>query len=204
MLNSLPLLKMNKSPRVWSNPQTAIFGGLLLVVAGMSGYWFSTSRHLVVEEEAAPIISVQDILNTHDFMDAALTYHQQGDVEPLTAVFAAAQALAQEAGLDEQALVYLRSSEAREYVLFRAKREQFWREVERHYRELLPMAPLHARFPEASDLFAKADALEQSREQTLAAIAAVLAAPEEPTAIHHAKAERLWQERHVSLDSPSH
>jgi len=173
---------------------------IFLVIGGWATY-----RHFSSHTSVTPpsVISVYDILNTDDFIDAAIVSFESRDAAALDEVFERAVILAREAGLDAAKVDYLQSEQAFEYVSFRAKREMYWRQVEWHYRELLPISPLKQQFPEAQDLFAQADALEQSRAQMLLEIATALAAPDAPVEAHQEEAKRLWRARHQAPASHS-
>lgn len=202
MLSSPRRLKTNFFALQYSRKRAIIAACLVLSFAA-SG-WVTYRYWPPATSDAPPsTISVYDILNADDFVDAAIVSLSSRDASALDEVFERALSVAREAGLDDAELAYLQSEQASEYVLFRAKRESYWRTVEQYYRELLPLAPLQQMYPEAQDLFAKADELERSRAKMLLDIASALASPEAPSQVHHEEAKRLWRERHQSTASQS-
>ncbi|MBU2978955.1 hypothetical protein [Alteromonas sp. C1M14] len=164
-----------------------IVGGYFIYLAKVS------SSH---EEEAIVPFTVMDILHATDLEQGVKKGVQNNDDEVITSWLEKAQDVAEQAGLAESDVEYLHSDQAKDYVVFNAKRQLFNDEFEQRYYALQDIEALKVKYPEAKDLFAKAETLLAKRDQIINQIALTLSNGKSPDDDDIAAAKTLWQQRY--------
>ena len=135
---------------------------------------------------------------TDDTINAATTGAITLSTETIAANYSDTAANLAAADLD-----YLRSRAAKDYVVFNAKRQLFNEEFETHYYALESIDSLKAKYPEAQDLFARADALLEKRDAIIQQIAVTIAGNDAPSdaVLKEAREQWLQQANAVSVNS---
>lgn len=87
---------------------------------------------------------------------------------------------------------------------FNAKRELFNETFETRYLALESIDDLAQKYPEAGDLFEKAQVLIKKRDEIIYAIAQTLAQGDKPTSQHIEEAKAIWRERYRSEQASTH
>ncbi len=107
-----------------------------------------------------------------------------------------ARNVGEQAALSNSDMAYLASGQAREYVIFNAKRALFNEKFETRYLNLRGIDDLKQAYPEAKDLFPRAETLLQKRNDIIERIAQTLAGGEAPDEDHIREAQALWKARY--------
>jgi superfamily I DNA and RNA helicase len=174
-----------------------LWAAVIVVLAGL-GFWYSQPSEPVTDtvvKQVVPVISRQDILEASDLVAGVKQAVKQQDDAALKQWLEKAIALAQEAGLPQEDINYLQSDMAVNYLEFHAKRSLFNDAIEQAYYALYDIEPLKIQYPEAQDLFAKADQLVAARDKIIQQIAAELARGENTDEQTLQAARQLWQQR---------
>ncbi|MEW9798621.1 hypothetical protein [Alteromonas sp. CYL-A6] len=150
--------------------------------------------------ETVPVITVMDILNATDLEAGIKQGVRDNDDTTIDAWLKKAQDVAREAELSEQDQAWLASQQARDYVIFNAKRALFNEAFEARFVGLEGIEDLKAAYPEAKNLFAKADSLLKKRDKIIYSIATTLANGEAPTADEIEQAKAVWRERYKQVN----
>ncbi|MBD3584873.1 hypothetical protein HHX48_03870 [Salinimonas sp. HHU 13199] len=168
---------------------------LVIVAIGIVGYfvWLSDES---AHDKPVPVITVMDILTASDLANGVKQAVANGNTDAVGEWLEKGHEVGVEAGLSQKDLAYLESDQAREYVIFNAKRDLFNEAFEKRYQQLKPIDDLKAQYPEASSMFAKADAIIKKRDEIIEKIALTLAEGQGITAQHREAARKLWQERY--------
>ena len=151
-----------------------LWAAIIIVLAGL-GFWYSQPSEQVTDtdvNQVVPVISRQDILEASDLVAGVKQAVRQQDDAAVKQWLEKAIALAKEAGLPQEDISYLQSDMAVNYLEFHAKRSLFNDAVEQAYYDLYDIEPLKIQYPEAQDLFAKADQLVADRDKIIQQIAA--------------------------------
>ena len=178
----------------------------VVVIGGL--IWFSmladsSAPAVTSDTVSAPVISRQQILHATDLAEGVKQAVAQNNDAEINKWLDKAIELAQIAQLDQQDIEYLQSSAAKNYVVFHAKRSLFNDEFERAYYAIEDIEPLKLKYPEAQDLFAKADKLVMSRNHVIQQLAAELSDGRTVNDADLLKAKQQWQQRFVKLAAPS-
>ncbi len=170
---------------------------LAVIAIGVVGYfiWLSDES---ASEKPVPVITVMDILTASDLAGGVKQAVVNDDSDLVNEWLNKGYEVGEQAGLSKKDLAYLESDQAREYVIFNAKRDLFNEAFEKRYQQLEPIDDLKAEYPEAKSMFAKADAIIKKRDDIIEKIALTLAEGQEVTAQHREAAKKLWQERYKS------
>lgn len=173
---------------------------LVVVAIGIVGYfvWLSDES---ANEKPVPVITVVDILTASDLANGVKQAVADNDTDAISEWLEKGQEVGKQAGLSQKDLAYLESDQAREYVVFNAKRDLFNEAFEMRYQQLKPIDDLKAEYPEAKSMFAKADAIIKKRDEIIEQIALTLAEGQDVTPQHREAAKKLWQERYRSRQS---
>lgn len=175
-----------------------VIAPVLLIVAGYLVYLSSESA---VPEEV-PVITVMDILHASDLAEGVKIAVEQGDDAAVSNWLAKAREVAEAAQLSESDMAYLASPKAREYITFNAKRKLFNEAFEDRYLALEDMGNLKETYPEAVDLFPKAEALLIKRDAIISQIALTLSNGQPPKESDIAAAKSLWKQRYQTEQEP--
>jgi superfamily I DNA and RNA helicase len=174
-----------------------LWAAIIIVLAGL-GFWYSQPSEQVTDtdvNQVVPVISRQDILEASDLVAGVKQAVRQQDDAAVKQWLEKAIALAKEAGLPQEDISYLQSHMAVNYLEFHAKRSLFNDAVEQAYYDLYDIEPLKIQYPEAQDLFAKADQLVADRDKIIQKIAAELAQGESTDEQTLQAASQLWKQR---------
>lgn len=173
---------------------------LVFILIGVAGY-FAWLADESTTEKPVPVITVMDILSASDLAEGVKQAVQAGDEAAIARWLEKGRDVGEEAGLSKQDMAYLNSDQARDYVVFNAKRDLFNEAFEQRYANLESIDDLKQRYPQANDQFAKADAVIEKRDAIIEQIAQTLAQGEAVTEAHRVKARQLWQERYHTRQS---
>jgi hypothetical protein len=185
-----------------------IFLALVVVVIIGSLLWFGKLADDSVADTApatvnAPVISRQQILHATDLVAGVKQAVAKDDNAVIDNWLTKAIELAKTAQLPPEDIAYLQSSAAKNYVVFHAKRSLFNDAFEQAYYAIEDIEPIKVDYPEAQDLFAKADQLVMDRNSIIQQIAAELATGNAVDDEHLSQAKVLWQQRFVKPTAPS-
>lgn len=142
-----------------------------------------------------PVISRQDILNASDLVDGVKQALINQDDDAIDGWLDKAEDLAQEADLPAEDVDYITSENARKYVIFLAKRQLFNDAVEQAYYTLFDIDAIKAQYPEAQDLYSKADDLIAQRNKILEKIASEIAQGQTLNDDFRRQALAMWKQR---------
>lgn len=156
-----------------------------------------------IEVNTTPsIISVEDILNNRELKTGILKAVKSNDAKAIDRLQNKAVEIAVAAGFDESQMKRVSGSSARDYLVFRAKRELFYMEFQQRYQELSYIDDLKLKYPEAQSLFAQADSLIAQRDKNIMEIAQILADSEQnyEAFLDAAKAEWMSRQNRAELE----
>ncbi|MCU7553892.1 hypothetical protein OCL06_04700 [Alteromonas sp. ASW11-19] len=177
---------------------------IAVVMVAVGGWFIYLSQSSSNDDAQVPVITVMEILHASDLTDGIKTAVKQNDEAAITDWMAQARAVGEQAALSESDMQYLNSRQAREYVVFNARRALFNDAFEQRFLNLQDMGELKSQYPEARDLFPQAEALLDKRDDIIMRIAQTLAGGEPPTEQHIKDAQQRWRERYTkSQESPS-
>ena len=179
--------------------------GLILVVVlliAAAGVWFTQPQTPVEDEQQdAALASLsfrQQILHASDLMAGVKQAIQQQDAQALQTWQQKAVEVAVAAELSQQDIDFIASQEGLEYLQFHANRALFNEGFEQRYHSLAGIEDLKAQYPQAQDLFAKADEMIAQRDAIINEIAIELGGTNPPGDVAIKEAKRLWQQRFKS------
>ncbi|TPV55363.1 hypothetical protein FJ444_16810 [Aestuariibacter sp. GS-14] len=179
--------------------------GLILAVVllfAAAGIWVSQSVEPVNNEQddtdLASLSFRQQILHASDLMAGVKVAIKQQDEQALQAWQQKAVDVAKAAELSEQDIEFIASNEGLEYLQFHANRALFNDELLQRYHSLSGIDDLKAQYPQAQDLFAKADNMIAQRDAIINEIAIELGGVNPPEKVALEEARRLWLQRFTS------
>ena len=171
---------------------------LVIVLLTGSLIWFAkladspaSGSQILVE----PAISRQQILHATDLVAGVKQAVANNDDAGVEAWLTKARELAKVAGLEQQDMAFLQSAAAKNYVVFHAKRSLFNDAFEQAYYAIEDIEPIKTDYPEAQDLFDKADQLVRQRNKLIEQIAQELAQGKAVNDEYLKQAQRQWQQR---------
>lgn len=184
-----------------------LFGGIiaLIVVArllylsstsGESELYKSSIADTTNQKPTAPVINTNDLLTASDVQQGVINAIEHNNLASIDEWVEKMVEVARVAKLPADDIAYLRSNAAREYLIFNAKRALFNRAFEARFYALEDISDLEQRYPEAADLFSKAELLVAKRDSIIQSIAITLAGEQTPGEAHIEHAKRLWRERY--------
>ncbi|WP_340679915.1 hypothetical protein [Paraglaciecola sp.] len=190
-----------------------VFLALIIVVIIGSLLWFGKLADVPVANQSVPamstetgnlpVISRQEILHATDLVTGVKQAVAQDDEAAINSWLNKAIELAKTAQLSQEDMTYLQSKAAFNYVVFHAKRSLFNDAFEQAYYAIEDIEPLKTQYPQAQDLFAKADQLVMDRNSIIQKIAAELANGNAVGDEYLRQAKQLWQQRFVKPTAPS-
>lgn len=181
---------------------------LSIVIIAVAGWFVFLSYDAAQKaDEAAqtPVITVMEILHASDLQAGVKQAVANNNDAAIDEWMSQAKEVAEAASLSSQDKNYLASQHAREYVIFNAKRQLFNEAFEARYYALEDIDALKAQYPEAHDLFPRADALLEKRDNIINQIAVAISGDSSPSeaAIKEAQAQWLAQANaRGEVDSP--
>lgn len=126
-------------------------------------------------EESAPKailkISYLDILENPEFNQKMTEAVLENDIAAMEILQNRAIEIANVAGLASAQMELLVGERGLHFIVFRVKRQIFTDLFSEHYMQLKPISEIKFRYPEAQDLFAKADQLIHQRDESIKNIA---------------------------------
>lgn len=168
---------------------------LSVVVIAIAGWFVFLSVDADNRDQAAsavPVITVMEILHASDLQVGIKQAVKQNNDEKIDDWLEQANEVAEAASLSKDDLEYLNSKAAKDYVVFNAKRQLFNEEFEQHYYALEQIDGLKEKYPEAKDLFARADALLEKRDAIIEQIAIAIAGDDSPSDAAMKEAKQQW------------
>lgn len=128
-----------------------------------------------VQNSESPSISYLDILNNPEFSEGMLNAVRMGDQNKMQRLQKKAVEIGIAAKLDADQMALLEGVKGLDFMRFRARRALFIDDFESYFNLLKPIDELKSTYPEAADLFDKADALILDRDNKIIEIAKSLA-----------------------------
>jgi hypothetical protein len=157
--------------------------------------------YLLSEKFAQPIedeppqaisqISFLDILDNPEFNQKMSEAVLENDIAAMEVLQNRAIEIANVAGLESSQMELLVGERGLHFIVFRVKRQLFADLFSEHYMQLKPISELKLRFPEAQDLFTRADQLIQERDESIKRIAIELSS-EANYQGHLQQAKKQW------------
>lgn len=182
----------------------------VLVIAGMAAIAIlgvvmtgesPSDTRTIDTDNPSPVIDLNDILTNPQMVEESNAAVLSGDMEVLLSLQAKALEIADAGGIAEQDRRAIEGPRGLDYMTFLAKRRLFVEAFEDRFRNLQPITSLKLTYPEASDLFEKADQLIDTRDKTIVSIAEMLA-DGAPTSEYMAQAREAWRQRAAQDASP--
>ena len=170
---------------------------IIVVALGEAGWFIYLSQSSSSDENTqVPVITVMEILHASDLQAGIKEAVSQNDQQAITDWLDKARNVGEQAALSRSDMAYLTSDQAREYVVFNAKRALFNEKFEVRYQTLRGIDDLKQAYPEAQDLFARAETLLQKRDDIIERIAQTLAGGNTPNEEHIREAQAMWKSRY--------
>jgi hypothetical protein len=139
-------------------------------------------------------ISYLDILENPEFNQKMTLAVLENDIDAMQILQNRAIEIATVAGLTRYQMELLVGERGLHFIAFRVKRQIFADKFSDHYMQLKTISELKARYPEAQDLFARADQLIKQRDLNIKQIAIELSS-ETDYQSHLQQAKNQWLER---------
>lgn len=174
-----------------------LFGIVILaLVTGLLFYGADESEPQIetAESNIPPSISYLDILNNPEFKSKMVSATRENNTDTLAELQEKAVQIGKAANLSPDEMALLSGEKGLRFMQFRAKRDMFLEEFTNHYNQLLPINTLKSRYPEAADMFDKADSMIAERDDNIIRIARQLAGTDnvEPFL---SQARQQWKDR---------
>ncbi|WP_051275234.1 hypothetical protein [Aestuariibacter salexigens] len=167
---------------------------VVVIIIATFTFWPDAQQPVATDPVAQPAITLDQILSASDLELAARQTAESNQPQALSDALALAAQVATEAGLSQRDIDYLKSGQAKEYLLFKARRQLFFEQFEAHYYALMPIEELKKVYPEAQDLFERAEQLIAQRDQQILQIAEEMADNETQTESYLQLARQQWLE----------
>lgn len=182
----------------------ALIAVIIVIALAVAARFVYLSQSSASDENTqVPVITVMEILHASDLQAGIKKAVSQNDQQAIADWLDKARNVGEQAALSESDMDYLTSEQAKEYVVFNAKRALFNEKFETRYLNLRGIDDLKQAYPEAQDLFARAETLLQKRDDIIKRIAQTLAGGEEPGEEHLQQAQAMWKARYQeSQDAP--
>jgi len=177
------------------NKALVVLLSCIILIGAYLAYLSNTSQERSEDAAYVPVITVMDILHATDLQSGIKHAVKQGDGEKIDEWVSQALAVAEEAKLPTTDITYLQSDAARDYLIFNAKRQLFNDAFEAQYYSLGGIDELKVKFPEAQDLFERAQGLLDKREQIIYQIAMTISGNQTPTLQDVKNAQDIWIEK---------
>lgn len=168
---------------------------LSIVIIAVAGWFVFLSQDAADKAEQAaqaPVITVMEILHASDLQDGVKQAVANDDQAAIDQWMKQGQEVADAASLSAQDKAYLRSEHARDYVIFNAKRQLFNEAFEARYYALDDIADIKAQYPEAKDLFPRAESLLAKRDRIIQQIAVAISGDSAPSDAVIEEAQAQW------------
>lgn len=146
-------------------------------------------------EPAYAALSHFDLLDASDVMTVAKHSIIDDDTERLHSKLDEVISVAKAMPLKPQSIDFLQSPQAKDYIVFQAKRAIFDDLLEAYFKNLQDIEALKRRFPEAQDKFAQADRMISQRDALLKQISEELEQAGMDAETSTKRATQLWKDR---------
>ncbi|WP_218309519.1 hypothetical protein [Alteromonas antoniana] len=177
---------------------------LVVVALAVAGRFIYLSQSSSSEENTqVPVITVMEILHATDLQAGIKRAVSENDNQAIDDWLDKARNVGEQAALSKSDMAYLSSGQAREYVIFNAKRALFNEKFETRYLNLRGIDDLKQAYPEAKDLFPRAETLLQKRNDIIERIAQTLAGGDVPDEEHIREAQAMWKARYREQQQPA-
>ena len=177
---------------------------LVVVALAVAGRFIYLSQSSSSEENTqVPVITVMEILHATDLQAGIKRAVSENDNQAIDDWLDKARNVGEQAALSKSDMAYLSSGQAREYVIFNAKRALFNEKFETRYLNLRGIDDLKQAYPEAKDLFPRAETLLQKRNDIIERIAQTLAGGDVPDEDHIREAQAMWKARYREQQQPA-
>lgn len=177
---------------------------LVVVALAVAGRFIYLSQSSSSEENTqVPVITVMEILHATDLQAGIKRAVSENDNQAIDDWLDKARNVGEQAALSKSDMAYLSSGQAREYVIFNAKRALFNEKFETRYLNLRGIDDLKQAYPEAKDLFPRAETLLQKRNDIIERIAQTLAGGDAPDEEHIREAQAMWKARYREQQQPA-
>jgi hypothetical protein len=143
---------------------------------------------------ATPSIAMTDILNNLEFKEGMQQAVRDNDQELMQDLQDKAIEIATVAGFSPAQMKLLEGEQGKNYLSFNAKRQLFMQAFSLAFKQLNDIAPLKKRYPEAQDLFARADELVAQRDADLIKTAKELAGNDSDYQGYLEQARQQWRQ----------
>lgn len=171
-------------------------GLLITVLVGVLFDKLEVPQHISQPSEHSEQtkISYLDILENPEFKQKMRQAILSDDVETMQMLQNRAIEIANVAGLSADQKSLLVGERGLHFIAFRVQRQIFADKFSEYYIQLKSIDQLKRQYPQAQDLFAKADQLIQLRDQSIKEIAIALSSSDNYQA-HLAQAQQQWLAR---------
>lgn len=171
-------------------------GLLIIVLVGVLFDKLEVPQHIAQPSEHSEQIKISylDILENPEFKQKMRQAILSDDVETMQMLQNRAIEIANVAGLSADQTSLLVGERGLHFIAFRVQRQIFADKFSEHYIQLKSIEQLKRQYPQAQDLFARADQLIQVRDQSIKDIAIALSSGDNYQA-HLAQAQQQWLAR---------
>jgi hypothetical protein len=167
--------------------------GIALIIFGALSYQQNRQAEQY-KPLASPLISMTDILNNPEFKEGIQQAVRENDEALMADLQDKALEIAEAAGFSESQMKLLEGEQGKNYLSFNAKRQLFMQAFSVAFKQLDDITALKKRYPEAQDLFPKADALIAKRDADLIAAAKELASSDSEYQGYLEQAREQWRQ----------
>lgn len=164
----------------------------IVILVGWFSYLSTSAINGEEELSSVPVITVMDILHARDLQAGVKQAVKANDSEAINGWLEQALSVAKAASLSQHDIDYLSSSQAYDYLVFNAKRQLFNDAFEARYYALEDISDLQTQYPEAKDLYERAEQLIEKRDAIIFQIATALSNNDAPTEIELEEAKKQW------------
>ena len=173
--------------------KNVLFSGLAL--AGLVVCYFLYSNFFTPQSNTYPAVSPYQLLDADDVQATIKQAVENNDIEMFNREKARIVEFAQAMDLAPESIEFIQSSEADAYLRFHAKRALFDEALINAFLNLETLAEAKQNYPEASNLFEKADNVISQRDKLFNEIVATLQAEGLSEDEAQTAARQLWRER---------
>lgn len=163
-----------------------------VVLIGWFTYLSDNAFNDQAESTPIPVITVMDILHASDLQAGVKEAVKSNDTKAIDTWVEEAIRVAKAASLSQEDIGYLSSPQAHDYLIFNAKRQLFNDAFEAKYYALEDINELKEQFPEAHDLFERAEQLVEKRDAIIFQIATALSNKDTPDEADLEEAKNQW------------
>lgn len=171
----------------------ALFLAVVLILGSLWLFQDNTRQSNTAQTPAEPSISYLDILNHPEFEVGVINALRENNQNEIKRLQARAVEIGILANLSVDEMSLLQGDRGLKFIQFNAKRKMFMDDFSYLYNQLLPIDKLKESYPEAADLFARADKLIAQRDQNILQTAKQLAGTEDYQ-LYLLQARQQWKD----------